>query len=139
MPKLLSILIFFVLSVFILSGCNPPDLEGALLHVKNGRWDEALTLAEKVTKEHPQNSEGWYTLGFVYGKKDRIEDMLKAYETCMSIDKTHDAKIEAEKLDYYAKKFNAGAAKYNDFLKQENPESEAAIAIMDESIKNFNE
>ena len=139
MPKLLSIFIFFLLSVFILSGCNPPDLEGALLHVKNERWDEALALAEKVTKEHPQNSEGWYTLGYVYGKKDRIEDMLKAYEQCKKIDKTHDANIEAEKSDYYAKKFNAGAAKYNDFLKQENPESEEAIAIMEQGIKDFNQ
>ena len=139
MRKLFSILIFFLFSFFILSGCNPPDLEGALLHVKNERWDEALILAEKVTKEHPQNSEGWYTLGYVYGKKDRIEDMLKAYEQCKNIDKTHDEAIEAEKFDYYAKKFNSGASKYNEYLKQGNPESEEAIAIMEESIKSFNE
>jgi len=140
MLKLASILIFFSLSVlFLAAACNPPDLEGALLHVKNERWDDALILAEKVTKEHPTNSEGWYTLGYVYGKKDRIEDMLKAYEQCKSIDKTHDQQIEAEKFDYYAKKFNSGASKYNAFLKQENPESEEALAIMEESIKNFNE
>jgi len=137
MRKLLSIFVFFIISVFVLAGCKPPDLEGALLHVKNERWDEALVLAEKVTKEHPDNAEGWYTLGYIYGKKNRIEDMLDAYDKCQSIDNTHDEQIKAEKYDYYAKKFNAGAAKYNEFLSQENPESEEAIAIMEESIKDF--
>ena len=137
MPKLLSIFAFFIISVFILSGCKPPDLEGALLHVKNERWDEALVLAEKVTKEHPENSEGWYTLGYIYGKKDRIDDMISAYDKCMSIDNTHNQNIEAEKYDYYAKKFNNGAAKYNEYLKQDDPLSEDAIAIMKESIQSF--
>jgi len=137
MPKLLSIFLFILISVFMFSGCNPPDLEGALLHVKNGRWDEALVLAEKVTKEYPDNSEGWYTLGYIYGKKDRIADMLEAYKKCQSIDKTHDNQINAEKYDYYAKKFNLGASKYNEYLKQENPQSEEAVAIMEESIKSF--
>jgi tetratricopeptide (TPR) repeat protein len=137
MPKVLSIFLFIILSVFIFSGCNPPDLEGALLHVKNERWDEALVLAEKVTNEYPDNSEGWYTLGYIYGKKDRIADMIKAYDKCQSIDKTHDEQIKAEKFDYYAKKFNAGAAKYNEYLKQEDPQSEEATAIMDQSIKSF--
>lgn len=137
MPKLLTLLIFLLISVFIFSGCRPPELEGAYLHLKNERWDEALELAKKVTKNYPQNSEGWYTLGYTYGKKDSIEKMLDAYDKCMSIDNTHSKEIEAEKYEYYAKKYNLGAAKYNEYLKQQDPKSEEAITIMNESINSF--
>lgn len=137
MPKTLFVFLIFLISVFILSGCRPPDLEGAYLQIKNKNWDEALTLAEKVTKEYPENAEGWYTLGRIYGKKDRIKDMLDAYEKCLNLDKSYQKKIKDEKFDYYAKKFNAGVAKYNEYLDQNDQKSDKSVAIMEESIKDF--
>lgn len=139
MPKLLKILILFLISAYVLSSCRPPELEGAYLHIKNEQWDEALELAKKVTLTYPENSEGWYTLGYIYGKKDSIKAMLAAYDKSQSIDNTHDTQIKEEKFDYYARKFNNGAAKYNEYLAQEDPNSESSIAIINEAIKSFNQ
>jgi len=119
------------------AGCRPKDLEGAFVHYNASRFDQALDLAEKVTKEHPTNAEGWYLLGVLYGKKDRISEMVNAFDKSLEIGPTFQPKIENEKMSYYSTKFNSGANSYNKFLGFEDRTSDEAVKKMEESIKNF--
>ncbi|MCB0281732.1 MAG: tetratricopeptide repeat protein [Calditrichae bacterium] len=137
MTKYVVSLILLLSFVFIFSGCRPKDLEGAFVDYNAGRYDNALMLAEKVTKEHPENSEGWYLLGVLYGKKDRIPDMVNAFNKSLGVDQTHKQKIDIEMQNYYAKKFNSGAQNYNSYIKAEDPTSEKAIKTIEEAIQNF--
>ena len=74
---IITIMVTFTM-MFIMGpgGCRPKDLEGAFVHYNASRYDEALVLAEKVTKEIPTNPEGWFLLGKLYGQKDRIGDKI---------------------------------------------------------------
>ncbi len=139
MKKLFTITIFALSFLILFAGCRPKDLEGAFVHFNANRFDQALELAEKVTKEHPTNAEGWYLLGTLYGKKDRIGDMVNAFDKSLEIGQAFAPKIEAEKSSYFATKFNGGANLYNKFLKFEDRTSADAIKQMEQAISNFND
>jgi tetratricopeptide (TPR) repeat protein len=137
MKKLNLIGIVAITLLLALSSCRPPELEGAFVHFKNGRIDQALTLAEKVTTEHPANPEGWYLLGQLYGKKDRIADMMKAYDKSLELAKTFEQKISIDKQTYFASKFNGGVQSYNKYLKLEDHSTDEAKKVMMSAIKRF--
>jgi len=137
MSKTMLSIMLFVGLIFVLSSCRPSDLEGAFVHLKNNRIDESLVLAEKVTKEYPENAEGWYLLGVLYGKKDKIADMVTAFDKSLSINQEFKTKIDAESNTYFASKFNSGASNYNAYIRMEDKTSDTAIKKMEESIQNF--
>ncbi|KAA3609844.1 MAG: hypothetical protein D8M58_08635 [Calditrichaeota bacterium] len=141
MKNILKMVVVIFTMMFIMGpgGCRPKDLEGAFVHYGANRYDEALVLAEKVTKEIPTNPEGWFLLGKLYGQKDRIADMVMAFDKSLEIAPTHKADIEIEKQSYFAKKFNSGANLYNKYLGFEDRTSEEAIAKMENSIKSFSD
>lgn len=134
---LTTILLLSMILVF--SSCRPKDLEGAFVDYKAGRYDQALVLAEKVTQQYPANSEGFYLLGVLYGKKDRVPEMVQAFDASLKIDATHKAVIEAEKQNYFAKKFNSGATGYNKFIGLADKESDAAKKVINNAIKDFSD
>ena len=129
--------IMLISLIYVFSSCRPKDLEGAFVDYNAGRFDQALVLAEKVTKEHPENSEGWYLLGELYGKKDRIPEMVNAYNKSLEIDQSFKSKIDVSMQNYYAKKFNSGANNYNEFIKAEDPTSEKALKTIEQAIQEF--
>ena len=45
---------------------------------KAKRYDDAITLGEKLTQEKPEESQYWRLLGNSYSKMKRAEDALKA-------------------------------------------------------------
>lgn len=137
MTKYYVTLFLLLSALFVFSSCRPKDLEGAFVDYNAGRFDQALVLAEKVTKEHPQNSEGWYLLGELYGKKDRIPEMVDAFDKSLAIDQTHKAKIDFASQNFFSKKFNSGVVNYNGYLKLEDKESEKAVKKMDQAIQDF--
>lgn len=139
MKKLFTMTIILLSLLILFSGCRPKDLEGAFVHYNANRYDQALELAEKVTKEHPSNDEGWYLLGVLYGKKDRIGEMVNAFDKSLEIAQTFKLKIDNEKQNYYATKFNSGASLYNKYLSSKDRTSEEAIKKMEKAIGNFND
>ncbi len=139
MKKFLPLAVIVLSLLILFSGCRPKDLEGAFVHYNANRFDQALELAEKVTKEHPTNPEAWYLLGELYGKKDRMSDMVNAFDKSLEIGPKHKLQIEATKHNFYAKKFNGGATLYNKFLKFEDQKLEEAIKTIEQAISNFSD
>lgn len=138
MKKYLLVLMAFLLMLSVLTSCRPPELEGAYVDYNAGRIDNALKLAEEAVKKYPDNSEAWYLLGEIYGKKDRFSEMIDAYDKSAAVDQKYTQKIEQQKLYYYQTLFNKGVNNYNKFSKAEDRDSEEAKKALDLAIENFN-
>jgi len=136
MKRLSAILILF-LAALMLSNCRPPELEGAVVDFNAGRFDNALANAETAVEKYPDNAEAWFYLGRIYGKKDRMADMMKAFERSLALAPTYESQIQAEKSLYFSQKFNAGVNSYNKFKQIEDKKSEAAEKALRDAIENF--
>jgi len=137
MKKFSFLLITGLLVLVMLSSCRPPELEGAFVDFNANRIDQALVNAEKATAKYPGNAEAWFLLGKIYGKKDRFGDMVNAYDKSLTVSKQYEIDIQNERLYYFQTSFNKGVTNYNAFLKQENRETEQAVKIIDNAIRNF--
>ncbi len=139
MRSLYNLIVLFVFFAIVFTSCRPSELEGAFVHYKAQRFDEAFVQAEKATKLYPQNSEAWYLLGVLYENKDNVPEMVKAFDKSLSIDKVKETDIQNTKMSTFAKKFNSGAANFNKFGSHPDPSSDEAIRFMKNAIKDFDD
>jgi protein O-GlcNAc transferase len=49
------------------------------------RWDEAMRYLERATMRHPDWAHGWYTLGFLYRKTNKLMAAVLAYQECAAL------------------------------------------------------
>jgi tetratricopeptide (TPR) repeat protein len=133
--------LFFLIFVIVLSithtSCRPPELEGAVVHYKAGRLDQAYDLAQEATQKYPDNSEAWYYLGELQGKKGMIKEMLGSFDKSLSLDNTFEKEIIATRAKTFNTFYNDGVASYNAFIKIEDKESEQAKKMLEKEIENF--
>jgi len=133
---LLAILVIAV--SFLFSSCRPPELEGAIVHLNAGRDDQAFELAQDAVKKYPDNSEAWFYLGKIQGKKGFIKEMHESYTKASAIDAKFANEIEYDRSSYFSKYYNDAVAAYNKFVKLEDRKSEDAVKLLNSVIENFN-
>ena len=133
---LLAILVIAV--SFLFSSCRPPELEGAIVHLNAGRDDQAFELAQDAAKKYPDNSEAWFYLGKIQGKKGFIKEMNESYTKSSAIDAKFANEIEYDRSSYFSKYYNDAVAAYNKFVKVEDRKSEDAVKLLNSVIDNFN-
>ncbi len=132
------VLLFSILTLSLfLSSCRPPDLEGAIVHFKANRMENALELAQKATKEHPENAEAWFWLGKIDGKLGHISDMVKAFDKCLALGDQYKTDIANEKNYYFATSYNEGIKNYQNFSKLKDKDINKANDSVKKAIKNF--
>jgi tetratricopeptide (TPR) repeat protein len=121
------------------SSCRPPELEGAIVHFKQGRTDQSYELALQSTNKYPGNEEAWFWLGKIQGKKGMIAEMMTSFSKSLEIKNTHQGEIDLEKAAYYSKYYNDGVSAYNNYIKldEENRNSEAATKALNSVIEDF--
>jgi len=131
--------IFMLILSLALTSCRPPELEGAIVHFKQGRTDQSYGLALEATNKYPTNAEAWFWLGKIQGKKGMIEEMMVSFNNSISIEKTFEGEIELEKATYFSKFYNDGVSTYNSFIKlePENRKSDAATKTLNTVITDF--
>jgi len=134
---LLLIVLFTVFSL-TLTSCRPPELEGAVVHYKAGRIEQAYDLAKEATQKYPDNPEAWYYLGEVQGKKGKIKDMLESFDKSLALKNTYEGEITLATQKYFNKYYNDGVSAYNAFIKMEDKESEETKNTLNKVIDNFN-
>lgn len=137
MNKLVLLFAVAVMGLSILTSCRPPELEGAFVDFNAGRLDNALILAEDAAKKYPDNAEAWLLLGRLYGKKDRIAEMVNAYDKSLALSLQYANEIKLDRAYYYQTLFNKGVTSYNSFTKAEDRESEVSIKTIDNAILSF--
>jgi superkiller protein 3 len=139
MKKYLIISMIFVLVLALaFPSCRPPELEGAVVHYKAGRVDQAYDLALEASQKYPDNPEAWYYLGELQGKKGMIVEMLESFDKSLAINNSFENDINTTKTKYFNNFYNDGVAAYNSFIKVEDKESEQAKSLLQRVIENFN-
>ena len=113
---LISLILIVILSM-LFSGCRPPELEGAIVHFKAGRDDQAYELAHEATTKYPDNPEAWYYLGQIQGKMGNVDEMVISFDKSVALANTYQKEIEQAKQSYFSKFYNDGVNAYNSFIK----------------------
>jgi len=137
MKKLFISLMPILFTLSMLTSCRPPELEGAYVDYKAGRIDQALVLAKKAVEKYPTNSEAWYLLGEIEGKKDHYAEMVKAFDKSLEVDNQYAKQIEQNHLYYFQTIFNKAVSSYNKFSKIEDRKSEEAVKTLNKAIEYF--
>lgn len=75
-----TVMMFFVFIIILLS---------VLTYARNVVWMDEVRMWEDVTKKSSENARGHYNLGLAYGKKDRLEDAQKEFETTLKLNPHH--------------------------------------------------
>lgn len=131
------LLIFMLILSLSLTSCRPPELEGAIVHYKQGRIDQSYDLAVQATNKYPTNEESWYWLGKIQGKKGMIDEMMTSFNKSLEIKNTFRGEIDLERVTYFSKFYNDGVTAYNNFIKLEDRKSEAAQKALNSVITDF--
>ena len=131
----ITILLFTIL--LLVNACRPPELEQAIIDYNGGRYDNAFNDVMKATEKHPDNSEAWYYLGEIYGKKGQIKEMMESFDKSLSIENTYQNEINNSKRTYFNSYFNDGVSAYNALVKIEDKQSDDAKKQFDRVVSNF--
>jgi len=113
MKKLIGILILISLAgVILLTGCRPPEIEGAVVDIQHGLYDKAFDNLLIAVKKYPNNPEAWYLLGSLYGRKDNYEKMNECFDKSLEISPQFKKEIEQLRFNYFANNYNEGLKNY---------------------------
>lgn len=113
MKKLIGILILISLAgVILLTGCRPPEIEGAVVDIQHGLYDKAFDNLQIAVKKYPNNAEAWYLLGTLYGRKDNFEKMNECFNKSLEISPQFKKEIEQLRFNYFANNYNEGLKNY---------------------------
>lgn len=58
----------------------------AMQHFQNQEWAAAAAAFEKLTKEHPDDGEAWYRLGYTLHAQGKLDEAIVAHERAGEID-----------------------------------------------------
>ncbi len=139
--SLFSLLFSFVLFTECASS---PRVEGAKIHMRDGRYEKADSLLREEIKVNPANAEAYFYLGEVSIQLRRYKDAANAYWKAIEIDSSYLSKIKGkEELKYrvwvafqyggqeYIKENNYDSAVF--FVEKAtliDPEKEASYALL---------
>ncbi len=126
--KVLTMLLMAVVTVSVLlTGCQLPEIEGTIVAYNNEMYDNALKTALDATQKYPDNADAWFWLGKVYYKKNRLEDMVNAFDKSLAISEVHKAEIKQIEMREFASNFNYAIKLLNAAIKETDTEKKAKI------------
>lgn len=104
------IIISILLTAFLFSNIalGSPYTTAAKMAIQLKDYKKALELLKKEIANDPESNEGYYLMGFVYGKLNKIDEMLDAYNKSLAIDDEYEKEITADKFNTWAIFFNKG-------------------------------
>jgi tetratricopeptide (TPR) repeat protein len=117
----ISIAIIMV-SILLLSGCRPPEVEGVVISMNQGLYDKAYELSKESVQKYPDNPEAWYYLGELHGRFEKFDEMSAAFEKSLSLAPTFQPQIEQQRMKYFAENYNKALKSfYNPARLEEDP------------------
>lgn len=125
MKRLSLIFSVMLIAVMVFSGyqCSSTELTSAKLYIQQKNMDKALDALKKEVEKNPKSDEGYYLMGYIYGEKEETDNMIKAYNSSLSISKKFEKDIEAAKRSYWANFFNRGVGLFNRAVSSANEDS----------------
>lgn len=101
----------------------------ASLEIKDGRADEALSIAKQLQQDHPDAALGYQLEGRVHRSQDRPADALKALETAYSKQKDSQILLQLAQA-YVSADSRADAIKLLEDWMTEHPEDQSATSLL---------
>ncbi len=123
--------------IFLISSCSPPEIEGAKVHLKNRRFDDALVQLEKAIKLYPDNPEAWYLYGQLNGQLKNYDKMIEAFKKSESLGNQYLLQITNDRQRFFAQSYNDGVKDYQNYAKLLESDPEKAKETMKSAINNF--
>ncbi|GAB4370300.1 MAG: hypothetical protein Kow0042_12480 [Calditrichia bacterium] len=105
-------LILFI-SVMLITGCRPPELEGVVVNMQQGLYEEAFPLAKEAVEKYPENPEAWYRLGLLYEKVEKnYVKMNECFDKSLALSPQFSTEIEQIRTTYFAENYNDALQNY---------------------------
>lgn len=111
--------VVFLLSIFLLTACRPPEVEGIVVNMQQGLYDKAFSLAQESVQKYPNNPEAWYLLGSLYARKDDFKNMNESFDKSLSISTKFKADIERDRFNHFVENYNDAINNYYKRAKNE--------------------
>ncbi len=137
MARTSFITVIFMALIFLVSSCSPPEVEGAKVHLKNKRFDDALVQLEKAVKLYPDNPEAWYLYGEVNGQLKNYDKMIEAFKKSEALGNQFIVQITNDRQRFFAQSYNDGVKDYQNYPKLRESDPEKAKEVMKSAINNF--
>jgi tetratricopeptide (TPR) repeat protein len=133
--KIIVITALFLGMLFTGFQCASTELTSAKLYIQQKNYDKALEVLKKDVEKNPQDDEGYYLLGVIYGEKGQYEQMVDAYSKSLSISKKYEKEITNQKIHYWVTLTQSGASY---FKRVSNNKSQDSIKInLDKAANSF--
>ncbi len=137
MSRARFVTVIFMALMFVVSSCSPPEVEGAKVHLKNKRFDDALAQLEKAVNLYPDNAEAWYLYGEVNGQLKNYDKMIEAFKKVEELGNQFADKIKNDRQRFFAQSYNDGVKDYQNYPKIRETDPEKARKVMESAINNF--
>lgn len=77
---------FGLTALLLISACRPPEIEGTVLNINKGLYDQAYTSAQSAIQKYPENAEAWFYWGWLNGdQKGDFTEMNKAFDKALQL------------------------------------------------------
>jgi tetratricopeptide (TPR) repeat protein len=116
--------------------CSSTELTSAKLYIQQKNMPKALEALQKEVEKNPKSDEGYYLMGYIYGEKEQIPEMISAFDKSLGISKKFEKQINDQRKFHWANFFNKGVGLYNKGANAQNQDS--AKIFYDKAISTFN-
>jgi len=131
--KLVIISIFLTAFLSTDIALASPYTTAAKMRIQSHEYKKALELLKKEIANDPESNEGYYLMGFVYGKLNKVDEMLDAYKKSLAIDDEYKKEITAAKISFWASYFNKGVK----YFQKANTNPDSAKVFYNKSAEAF--
>jgi tetratricopeptide (TPR) repeat protein len=115
--------------------CSSTELTSAKLYIQQENMDKAKEALIKEVQANPKSDEGYYLLGFVYGKEGEIDKMIENFDKSLAISDKWKQDIVLAKKSYWADSFNKGVSYFNKASKATTEDS--TNMYYDKAVESF--
>jgi tetratricopeptide (TPR) repeat protein len=108
--KILVISALFLGMLFTGFQCASTELTSAKLYIQQKNYDKALEVLKKDVEKNPQDDEGYYLMGTIYGEKGQYSQLVDSYNKSLSISKKFEKDITNQRVHYWYTLTQSGAS-----------------------------
>jgi tetratricopeptide (TPR) repeat protein len=133
--KILVISALFLGMIFTGFQCASTELTSAKLYIQQKNYDKALEVLKKDVEKNPQDDEGYYLMGNIYGEKGQYSQLVDSYNKSLLISKKFEKDITNQRVHYWVTLTQAGAS----FFKRvsANKEQDSVKLNLDKAANSF--
>jgi tetratricopeptide (TPR) repeat protein len=133
--KILVISAFFLGIIFTGFQCASTELTSAKLYIQQKNYDKALEVLKKDVEKNPQDDEGYYLMGTIYGEKGQYDKLVDSYDKSLSISKKFEKDINNQKVHYWYTLTQAGASYFKKV--SSNKDQDSVKINLDKAANSF--